>query len=212
MDDTAGRVTDATDRAASAATEKARELADTAGQTAQQAMDYTREAASRVGGRARRNPVPLVLLGLCAAWVIARRAARGRGERMRREEREYGTTDWTSSEESGEQSVERGWGHAREYVSGASSSMRQMVRRRGSQFQNMVQDNPLLVGLGALILGLAFGMAVPETEAEKQWMGEARDTVVGRARDMARNAANQVQDAAGTIAGAAGEIAGRAQS
>ena len=48
MDDTAGRVTEATDRAASAATEKARELADTAGQTAQQAMDYTRDAASRV--------------------------------------------------------------------------------------------------------------------------------------------------------------------
>jgi len=73
----------------------------------------------------------------------------------------------------------------------------------------MVQDNPLLVGAGALMLGAAFGMAVPETDTENELMGEARDNVVGRARDMARDAANQVQDAASTVADAAAKVAGK---
>jgi hypothetical protein len=48
----------------------------------------------------------------------------------------------------------------REYVSGATDSMRRMARRRQYQLQHMVQDNPLLVGCGALMLGVAFGLAV----------------------------------------------------
>ena len=87
--------------------------------------------------------------------------------------------------------------------------MRRMVRRRQSQLQHMVQDNPLLVGAGALMLGVAFGMAVPETDTENEWMGEARDTVVGRARDVARDAASQVQDAANTVADAAKKVVGK---
>jgi hypothetical protein len=61
----------------------------------------------------------------------------------------------------------------------------------------MMQDNPLLVGAGALVLGAAFGLAIPETERENELMGEARDSMVERAQDMARNAASQVQNVAG---------------
>jgi hypothetical protein len=75
----------------------------------------------------------------------------------------------------------------------------------------MVQENPLLVGAGALMLGVAFGMAVPESETENELMGEARDTMVERARDMARDAASQVQDAAGAVANAAGKVVGSTQ-
>ena len=76
----------------------------------------------------------------------------------------------------------------------------------------MVQENPLLVGAGALMLGAAFGMAVPETDVENEWMGEARDTIVERARDTAREAANQVQQAAGSVADAAGKLTGKTQA
>jgi len=256
-------VADSTDRVTSAASGRARAMADTAGRTAQQAMEYTRETARKAGSRVRRNPVPLVvLLGLGAAWLVARRTS---WARMRRDERESGT-GWTrmeathgeamyagrtrgvmarirgnpipaalagvgigwlafaggksasgetrrwSSEPGGESAGER-LERARGSMSSASGTMRQMMRRRRSQFQNMVQENPLLVGCGALLLGLAFGMAVPETETEKQWMGEARDTVVGRAREAARGAASQMQDAAtGALADAAGKITGRPQS
>ena len=64
-------VASATDRVKSAATERVREMADTASQTAQQAMDYTRDARQT----ARQNPFPLALIGLGAAWLIARQAS-----------------------------------------------------------------------------------------------------------------------------------------
>jgi hypothetical protein len=252
-------VANATDRVKTAATERVRDMAETASQTAQQAMDYSREAATGVTERLRQNPLPLALIGLGAAWLLARTSPR-RSNGVRREEREYGREyggertreqaaygdgadygftarirnnpipaalagvglSWlafSSSEPRGgryaaqwrNESDEGAWTRTREYVSDASDSMRRMARRRQGQFQHMVQDNPLLVGCGALMLGVAFGMAVPETETENELMGAARDSVVGRARGMAQEAANQVQDAASTVADAAGKIAGTSQ-
>jgi hypothetical protein len=81
--------------------------------------------------------------------------------------------------------------------------MRRMARRRQNQVQRMVNNNPVLVGAAALLLGAAFGLAVPETETENELMGEARENVVARARDVARDAANEVQEAANTVADAA---------
>jgi hypothetical protein len=86
-----------------------------------------------------------------------------------------------------------------------------MARRRQNQLQRMLDQSPLVVGAGALLLGVAFGLAVPETDAENQLMGEARDNVVGRVRDTARDAASQVQEAAGSIADAATKLTGKAQ-
>jgi uncharacterized protein DUF3618 len=274
-------VANATDRVKNAASERVREMADTASQTAQQAMDYTRDAASGMTERLRENPLPLALIGIGAAWLLARRGSSNGGRyRVRRTERDYGrayggartrdetlygnqgeyanqaeyygnqdehgvmarirqnpipatlagvgltwlafsknqSRDWeyssqwrdTSREDEGlGESARQIASRTREYASDAGDSMRRMVRRRQSQLQHMVQDNPLLVGAGALMLGAAFGMAVPETETENELMGEARDTVVGRARDMARDAANQVQDAASTVADAAKKVAGK---
>lgn len=102
--------------------------------------------------------------------------------------------------------------NGREYASETADSVRRMARRRQNQLQRMVQDNPLLVGAGALMLGAAFGMAVPETEAENELMGEARDNIVDRARGAARDAANQVQQAAGSVAGAASKLTGKTQA
>jgi hypothetical protein len=89
---------------------------------------------------------------------------------------------------------------AREYASDAAGSVRRIARQRKNQLQRTLEQNPLLVGASALILGAAFGLVVPETETENEWMGEARDNVIDRARDIARDAANKVQEAAGSVA------------
>ena len=99
----------------------------------------------------------------------------------------------------------------REYASETADSMRRMARRRQNQLQRMVQENPLLVGAGALMLGAAFGLAVPETDAENELMGPTRDNMVDRARDMARDAATEVQEAASTVTEAAKKLTGRQQ-
>jgi len=282
-------VANATDRVKSATTERVREMADTASETAQQAMEYTREGANTVVETARQNPIPLALIGIGAAWFLTNRSRSGSAfgpAGSRREfQREYGreyrrgystTRDavlyeddnetgfmarirnnpvptalagvglswlafsggdtsadarrrrfmerqrpaWTTEDESGTAGVAQNLGETasevasrtKEYASETADSMRRMARRRQNQLQRMVYDNPLLVGAGALMLGAAFGLALPETDAENEWMGETRDNGVGRARDLARDAANQVQEAAGSVADAAGKLAGKTQT
>jgi hypothetical protein len=173
-----------------ATTERVREMAESAGETAQQAVDYTRETAARVAGTARQNPIPLALIGLGAAWWLTARS-KGTSPSFARDADagEYGRGYATAHDQRG-----------RAGRSDTAESLRRVVTRRTNQLQRTIEQNPLLVGAGALMLGAAFGLAIPETEAENDWMGEARDNVVGRARDLARDATNQVQEAASTVA------------
>jgi hypothetical protein len=209
---------DATDRVKNAATERVRDMADTASQTAQQAMDYTRERASDVAQGARRNAIPLALIGVGAAWLLTNRSRRSNYDEDWRYRRDYGDYGRTSPRDeslygggSASRYAEGTASRAREYASDTADSVRRMTRRRQNQLQRMVQENPLLVGAGALMLGAAFGLAVPETDAENELMGPARDNMVDRARDMARDAASQVQEAASTVTEAAKKITGKQQ-
>jgi len=290
-------VASATEQLKSATTEKVRAMTDSAGETAHDVMDHTRDAAGGIMDTVRQNPIPAVLIGAGAAWLLMR-GQRDSGYSYRESaapRRRYGYTgDYAADEGYGYSAfgddydrpsgfMERvrnnpipaalagvglGWlalsqsgdrGNARSYdyddetfnygyrttgrgVSGSMSdaasetgsrlsesvgrvgskagqyaedttskamqyaedttrSVRRTGRRATSQLQRMMQDNPLVVGAGALILGAAFGLAIPETERENELMGEARDTVLERAQEMARNAASEVKNAAGQMAG-----------
>jgi len=172
-------VANASERVKTAAADKVRELAGSAGETAQQAVDYTRDAAAGVVTTARENPIPLALIGVGAAWWL------------------------TARSRSSAPSFERHSG-ARDHAYGAgtpdAASVTRAVTRRTNQLQRAIEQNPLIVGAGALMLGAAFGLAIPETDVENDLMGETRDSVVGRARDLARDATHQVQEAASTVA------------
>ena len=172
-------VANASERVKTATADKVRELAGSAGETAQQAVDYTRDAAASVVATAGQNPIPLALIGVGAAWWLTARS-RSTAPSF---ERHAGGRD------SGYDAAEPD-----------AASIKRAVTRRTNQLQRAIEQNPLIVGAGALMLGAAFGLAIPETEAENDLMGETRDSVVGRARDLARDATHQVQEAASTVA------------
>ena len=214
----ANMVATATDTVKSAATQRVRDMAEMANDTAQQAMHYTRQRASQAMGSARHNAIPLAMIGIGAAWLLTNRsrnssATGGRYETGRYGSETYGNygsgispmRTYDSNREYGRQySSEPGVAERTgEYASETADSVRRMARNRQNQLLRTIDENPLLVGAGALMLGAAFGLAVPETDAENEWMGEARDTVVNRARDMARDAAEQVQNTATSVADAA---------
>ena len=90
---------------------------------------------------------------------------------------------------------------AQEYAGDAQAALGRTRQRAQNQLERMVNENPLLVSAGALVLGAAVGLAIPETERENEWLGETRDTVVDRAQEMARKTATSVQEAAGDMAG-----------
>jgi len=92
-------------------------------------------------------------------------------------------------------------------LSDAGDTARQTVRRTSNQLQRMLRDNPLLVGAAAVLAGAAIGASLPETERENEWMGEARDSVVDRAQEAAREAANTVKEAASDPVGTVSKVA-----
>ena len=80
-------------------------------------------------------------------------------------------------------------------------SARSHAREAKGGIQHVVDENPLLLVAGAAVLGLALGMLLPETDPERQLMGETRDelgervsNVASRVKDAAIDAGREVQE------------------
>jgi ElaB/YqjD/DUF883 family membrane-anchored ribosome-binding protein len=73
------------------------------------------------------------------------------------------------------------------------------AQRVEDRFQNTLQTNPLAVGAIAVALGTAVGLALPQTERENQLMGEARDTLIDRAQEVAQDTMEKVQRVASDV-------------
>jgi hypothetical protein len=99
--------------------------------------------------------------------------------------------------------AQEGMSRARDYTRDATLRARRASRQAQNQLQRMTRENPLAVGAGALLLGAAVGLALPETERENELLGEARDSMVDRAQEMARSAAARAQETAANLAGEA---------
>ncbi len=242
-------VSDATDRVKSATTEKVRNMAESASETAQDL--YRNTGAESVVEELRQNPYPALLIGAGVAWMIIDRSRnRGNGSSYGYENSRwrgssgnqygsygsssrYGTrsaygSNYRGSEYGAGSSGESNYGTGSNYGSGsnyasgstgygssfgeneesgladrARDAMNQAryttqrtTRRAQNQLQRMMNTNPLLVGAAAMVVGAAIGAALPETERENEWMGDARDSVIDRAQEMAHNAVGTVQEVA----------------
>lgn len=77
----------------------------------------------------------------------------------------------------------------------ADQAQYQVYRARG-WFERTMDENPLAMGLVAVAAGALVGMAVPETDQERQWMGPARDQLVEKAQDIAQDTADKAQQVA----------------
>jgi len=214
-------VADATDRIKAAATARVRGVAETAGEAANEMMERTRDTAGGLMERIQQNPYPAMLIGAGLIWWMRSERSTDRDREMRRwddrgrwaayesEQSSYADGDDRTGQRTravGAKAREYA-DDAREYVDETSQHLRQTGRRLQNQMQRTMTQNPLLVGAGALLVGLAFGMAVPETEVENEWMGEARDQVVEKAQQMAGDAATRVEQTASEVADAASQIA-----
>lgn len=74
----------------------------------------------------------------------------------------------------------------------ADQAQYQASRAKG-WLERTMDENPLAVGLVAVAAGALAGMAVPETDQERQWMGPARDQLVDKAQDIAQDTASKAQ-------------------
>jgi ElaB/YqjD/DUF883 family membrane-anchored ribosome-binding protein len=98
-------------------------------------------------------------------------------------------------------------GQIADQVQGTAGELADQFQSKASQVPNVarqvqdnasrvVQENPLAVGAIAMAVGTAVGMALPATRPEREYMGQARDSLIGRAENVASDAMNKVEESA----------------
>jgi hypothetical protein len=211
-------VANATETVKNATTEKVKQMANTAEYAADRVMHNT------FMDTVRDNPWPVAMIGIGAAWLWMK----GRSDSGQYSNRRYAYgDDYTARDDYGDQrdwrrrtaptrSVYASSQYTEgteftediagniasagaEYVDEARARARRTTRRARNSFNRVLSENPLALGAAATIVGVAVGMTLPETEIENEWMGEARDTVVERAREVASDAAERVGAAADQV-------------
>jgi ElaB/YqjD/DUF883 family membrane-anchored ribosome-binding protein len=171
---------------------------------AQGAVSNVGEQARRTGSRLveviRENPLPVIAVGAGVTWLLTQRSRSDiSGDRMARyaytgpERRQGGS--WQSGtgvkarvgdavsgmkESVGEAAGELK-DRAQERIGELSGQARWQSRRLKTNLEHVAEDSPLVVAVGAAVVGLALGLLLPGTEREDELMGPARDQLVDRA-------------------------------
>jgi hypothetical protein len=186
-DATVGKVKDMM----TSATDKAADLAEDVQDGALEAVDYVKQ-----------NPIPAALIGAGIAWFLMRTST-GRSAPEYSRHRQYGGRGGRP-----------GYGQDRNVATGGSSyrtagsrnqgpgvtdriqeGWQHYSRRAETQFARWMRENPLVVGAAALAVGAAVGLSAPATDTENAWLGEARDGLVERVQDVAKDSVTQATEA-----------------
>lgn len=200
----------------------------TPGELVDQGLDYLRHSGANdfvrnLGGQARDNPMPVALVSIGLAWLMA--SGRNSGgsasyggthEAMRSASSSF--RDKASgaagrlSETAGSarerltrtsQSMSETARSARDKLTQARSSASRQVERARGGYQSMMREQPLALGAIGLALGAVFAATAPRTRKEDELMGPARD----RLAEQAKEAGKEQLEKAKQVAGAAKEAA-----
>jgi ElaB/YqjD/DUF883 family membrane-anchored ribosome-binding protein len=178
--------------------------------------DQARRTGSRLVDVIRENPIPVIAVGAGVTWLLTQRSSSDvSGNRMAR----YAYTGPDRRQGEGSRSGIRGRvggavSGVKEKVSEAASGIaertseltsttqerlgeiggqaRQQTTRVKTNLEHVAEENPLVLAIGAAVIGLAIGLLLPGTERENELMGPARDDLV----DRAGRTAERVKDAA----------------
>jgi len=101
------------------------------------------------------------------------------------------------SERTREKASELG-GLTREKASELGYRTRTQARRAQTGFWQMMEENPMAVGIATLALGVLAGLSLPSTRKEDELLGEKRDRVVDRLGEVGREALETGKQVAGT--------------
>jgi ElaB/YqjD/DUF883 family membrane-anchored ribosome-binding protein len=160
----------------------------TPGQLIDQGLDYLRhsggrEFVSNLGGSVKNNPLPVALMGIGMAWLMAtgnRRPEERLAEGMSSTRQRLSQTGQSARERIGQ------WG---ETARGG------MQRVRGG-YDSIVREQPLVLGAIGLAVGALLGAGLPRTREEDRLMGEASDRLTEKARDVGREQVEKAKEAA----------------
>ncbi|HET7620783.1 MAG TPA: DUF3618 domain-containing protein [Gemmatimonadaceae bacterium] len=83
---------------------------------------------------------------------------------------------------------------------GMAENVADETRHQARRLEDQFYDNPLAMGAAALTLGMAAGLAIPETQKEDELMGGARDKLADKTRDVMEETKDKVENVAERVA------------
>lgn len=172
---TAGQLLEQGRESFGAAVERVGEWTSDARGAASGAMERAQDAVGPVVESVRQNPWPALLISAGLTWLAAD-SLRG--------------TATTST--SGSSDYPRRGGARSRKAGQPGPNVQDRVWR-------YVRENPLLAGVAAAGVGAVISMTLPETTSENELLGDARDAVVDRAKDIARGTVRTVQEVGDTV-------------
>lgn len=183
-----------------------------------------RDAGFSLRETVRSNPLPAAMVAVGLGWLAVQATMRGDGQAVREvemyrerpggemegraremtEEARRRAEEATSrvrarADETMTEAQQRAGelaGEVQERAQEVTHEAQRRARRARGRLETMIDENPLAMGAVALAVGAAIGMALPSTRQEDRVMGEARDTLVRRAEEMAEETMGQVEQVA----------------
>jgi ElaB/YqjD/DUF883 family membrane-anchored ribosome-binding protein len=190
----------------------------TPGQLVDHGIAYLRHSGANefvhnLGGAAKQNPLPVALVGIGLAWLMAlgRGPAQNYGSSMSSSRLHEGMTSVRDKASETMQSASETLASTKERISGSVTSMRerasqvtdtarqQWERARGS-VDYMVHEQPLALGAIGFAIGAVLGAAAPRTRVEEQTMGQASRNLAERAKEMGSEQLEKAQQAVKQVA------------
>lgn len=176
--DTVGGIASSVGDLASGATDRAGHLATSTGSTA-------KDAGETMWEMIRRNPMPAAVTGIGLAWML-----------MNRDETRFRPVHTVSEKMPDMSAVGDIADSAKDRIGDFGSGAQMQAHNAKSQLSGMLQDTPLAFGAAALSLGVALGLAIPETSRERQLMGPARESLMEKGQQAAHEAQERFMQAA----------------
>ncbi len=187
LGDVAGQAGEVVGSVAGHVGETAGNVAGAVAQTAGNVAGGTGNMAGNLLRTISQNPVPAAIVGAGIVWLLMRSNYSGQQTLNR-----AGDVAGDVASNAGD-AVGNVAGAAGDAVGNVAGTVKEGTQQAQTQLQRMLMENPLAVGAVAAAVGVAVGLAIPETPQEHQLMGQTRDTLLDKAQTVAQDAMQKVQ-------------------
>jgi hypothetical protein len=84
-------------------------------------------------------------------------------------------------------------GQVQSQLAGMTAQAQQRAQQAQFSLQQALHDRPLAIGAAAIAIGIAIGLAIPESPKEHELLGPAKDSLVDQAQSTVQDTMQQVQ-------------------
>jgi ElaB/YqjD/DUF883 family membrane-anchored ribosome-binding protein len=152
-----------------AAATKAEAVMATAADRAGELVGKTRDTIAGIGDQMGGRPWPAFLIAAGIGWGVYRAFSGSPNA----EDDGY-SPRWYEEHEEDNVAADNG----RSQGTTLATRVTRASRRAPGELTRIVRENPLLVGIAAAAIGAAIGMSIPETDAERQLVDVARESMM----------------------------------